>query len=258
LSQLDLALRSGLSARHLSFIETGRTRPSRQALLTIGDALDMPLRERNHLLETGGYAWVYRQTPLDADEMRHVRSLLRFILDRHEPYGAVVIDRHWDVIMSNDAASRSLHAFSDPTLWAIEPVNLLRLVFHPLGIRRFIVNWPDVARALTARAHRELGGDGEDEPGARLLAELDRYLDRAERPSTPPATSVMSDLVLPVHLRKDDVDIRTFSTIMTLGTPRDITLQELRVETFFPADEASDLALRAMTGGSAGGLGAGV
>ena len=115
-----------------------------------------------------------------------------------------------------------------------------------------------MARALTARAHRELAGDGEDEPGARLLAELDRYLDRAERPSTPPATSVMSDLVLPVHLRKDDVDIRTFSTIMTLGTPRDITLQELRVETFFPADEASDLALRAMTGGSAGGLGAGV
>jgi transcriptional regulator with XRE-family HTH domain len=246
-SQLDLAHRSGLSARHLSFIETGRTQPSRQALLTIGEALEMPLRERNRLLEAGGYARVYRQTALEADEMSHVRGLLQFVLDRHEPYGTVVIDRYWNVIMSNAAASRSLPAFSDPALWTSPPVNLLRLVFHPQGLRQFIVNWAEVSHHLVLRAHRELGGPDEDERGAALLAGLHQYPGVPARPVAPPPSTI-SDLILPVHLRKDGIDIRTFSTIMTLGTPQDVTLQELRIETFFPADEASDHLLRAMAG----------
>jgi transcriptional regulator with XRE-family HTH domain len=247
-SQLDLALRSGLSARHLSFIETGRTQPSRQALLVIAEALEMPLRERNGLLEAGGYAWVYRQTALDADEMRHVREILRFILQRHEPYGAVVLDRCWNIVMSNDAATRSLPAFTDPSLWSAAPVNLLRLVFHPLGLRRFMVNWDDVSRHLVLRAHRELGGHGDDGPGAALLEELHRYPGVPAYPAVPPQSNV-SDLVIPVHLRKDGIDIRTFSTIMTLGTPQDVTLQELRIETFFPVDDASDRVLRDMAAG---------
>jgi transcriptional regulator with XRE-family HTH domain len=250
-SQLDLALRSGLSARHLSFIETGRTQPSRQALLTIGEALEMPLRERNRLLEAGGYARVYRQTPLEAEEMSHVRGLLGFVLDHHEPYGAVVIDRYWNVIMSNRAASRSLPVFSDPALWTAQPVNLLRLVFHPLGLRQFVVNWEEVSRHLVLRAHRELGGPGQDDRAAALLAELHGYPGVPVRPVTPPPATI-ADLVLPVHLRKDGIDIRTFSTIMTLGTPQDVTLQELRVETFFPADEASDQVLRSMAGHAGG------
>ena len=244
-SQLDLALRSGLSARHLSFIETGRTQPSRQALLVIAEALDMPLRERNRLLEAGGYARVYGQTGLDADEMRHVREILRFILDRHEPYGTVVLDRYWNVVMSNAAATRSLPTFTDPSLWTAAPVNLLRLVFHPLGLRRFIVNWQDVSRHLVLRAHRELSAT--DDPGAALLHELHQYPDVPPYPGAPPPSQV-HDLVVPVHLRKDGVDIRTFSTIMTLGTPQDVTLQELRIETFFPADERSEEAWRALTG----------
>jgi transcriptional regulator with XRE-family HTH domain len=244
-SQLDLALQSGLSARHLSFIETGRTQPSRQALLAIGEALGMPLRDRNRLLEAGGYARVYRQTPLEAEEMGHVRGLLQFVIDHHEPYGAVVIDRYWNVIMSNSAASRSLPACSDPALLTAQPVNLLRLVFHPLGMRQFVVNWEEVSRQLVLRAHRELDGPGKDDQAAALLTELHGYPDVPARPVTlPPAT--VSDLVVPVHLRKDGIDIRTFSTIMTLGTPQDVTLQELRVETFFPADEASDHVLRSM------------
>jgi transcriptional regulator with XRE-family HTH domain len=244
-SQLDLALQSGLSARHLSFIETGRTQPSRQALLAIGEALEMPLRDRNRLLEAGGFARVYRQTPLEAEEMGHVRGLLQFVIDHHEPYGAVVIDRYWNVIMSNSAASRSLPACSDPALLTAQPVNLLRLVFHPLGMRQFVVNWEEVSRQLVLRAHRELDGPGKDDQAAALLTELHGYPDVPARPVTlPPAT--VSDLVVPVHLRKDGIDIRTFSTIMTLGTPQDVTLQELRVETFFPADEASDHVLRSM------------
>ena len=249
-SQLALSHRSGLSARHLSFIETGRTQPSREALLTIGEALEMPLRERNRLLEAGGYARVYRHTALEAEEMSHVRGLLQFVLDRHEPYGSVVIDRYWNVIMSNTAASRSLPAFSDPALWTSPPVNLLRLVFHPRGLRQFIVNWEEVSRQLVLRAHRELAGPGEDDQSATLLTEIHQYPDVPERPiATPPST--IADLVLPVHLRKDGIDIRTFSTIMTLGTPQDVTLQELRIETFFPADEPSDRILRSMAGRSA-------
>jgi transcriptional regulator with XRE-family HTH domain len=126
LSQFDLALQSGLSARHVSFIETGRTQPSRQALLAIGEALEMPLRERNRLLEAGGYARVYRQTALDAEEMQHVRGVLRFILERHEPYAAVAVDRYWNVIMRNRAAALSLPALSDARLWAGESINMLR------------------------------------------------------------------------------------------------------------------------------------
>lgn len=210
----------------------------------------MPLRERNRLLEAGGYARVYRETALGAEEMSHVRSLLQFVLDRHEPYGAVVIDRYWNVIMSNGAASRSLPAFSDPALWDNKPMNLLRFVFHPRGLRQFIVNWEEVSRHLVLRTHREFGGPGEDEHGAALLAELHQYPDVPERPMMPPHSTI-SDLVLPIHLRKDGIDIRTFSTIMTLGTPQDVTLQELRIETFFPADEASDRVLRKMAERSA-------
>jgi transcriptional regulator with XRE-family HTH domain len=245
LSQLDLALRSGLSARHVSFIETGRTQPSREALLAIGEALEMPLRERNRLLEAGGYARVYRQTALDAEEMQHVRGLLRFVLERHEPYAAVAVDRYWNVIMHNSAAARSLPALSDPTLWTGESINLLRLTLHPLGLRQFIVNWDEVCRRLLLRAHRELGGPIEDAAALSLLTELHAYPGVPERPLVP-TPSTIDELVLPLHLRKDGVEIRTFSTIMTLGTPQDVTLQELRIETFFPADESSDRVLRAM------------
>ncbi len=205
----------------------------------------MPLRERNRLLEAGGYARVYRQTPLEADEMNHVRGLLQFVLDRHEPYGAVVVDRYWNMLMSNGAASRALQAFSDAALWAQRPVNLLRLVFDPRGMRQFIVNWDDVARHLVRRAHRELHGPAADDRAAALLKELHEYPDVPGHSIYPPSSSI-SDLILPVHLRKDGIDLRTVSTIMTLGTPQDVTLQELRVETFFPADDASDRVLRSM------------
>src|SRR5919106_428221 len=134
LSQLDLAMRAGFSARHVSFIETGRTQPSRQALMVLAEPLDVPLRERNRLLEAGGYAHVYRQTPLDADEMRHIRRVLQFILDRHEPYGAIVLDRYSNFLMGNGAATRLVGAIVDPSLLAGTP-NLLRMAFHPLGLR---------------------------------------------------------------------------------------------------------------------------
>jgi transcriptional regulator with XRE-family HTH domain len=238
LSQLDLALHAGFSARHVSFIETGRTQPSRLALLVLAESLEIPLRDRNRLLEAGGYARVYRQTPLAADEMSHVRGVLQFILDRHEPYGAVVLDRYSTVLMRNSAAAQLLNAVVDPALLTAEP-NMLRLAFHPLGVRRWIVNWDEVVRHLLGRAERELTALTGDEHGAALLAELREYAG-SSLPHRPPAPVAAADLLLPVHIRKDRLELRLFSTIMTLGTPTDVTLQELRIETFFPADESSE------------------
>ncbi len=244
LSQLDLAMRAGFSARHVSFIETGRAQPSRQTLLVLAETLEVPLRERNRLLETGGYARIYRQTPLAADEMRHMRGVLQFILNSHEPYGAVVLDRYSNLLMANAAATRMLSALIHPSLLTGTP-NLLRMVFHPLGLRPCVVNWDDVARHLLGRAERELSYLKQDDVAAALLAELKGYGGPpAHEPRSP--TLQPADLLLPVHIRKDDVELRVFSTIMTLGTPQDVTLQELRIETFFPADGDSESRLRSM------------
>jgi|SRR5262245_26429536 len=242
MSQLDLAMHAGFSARHVSFIETGRTQPSRQALLVLAEALEVPLRERNRLLEAGGFAHVYRQTPLVAEEMRHVRGVLQFILDRHMPYAAVVLDRYSNCLMGNRASGPFLAAVVDGSLLT-EPANFLRLAFHPLGARRHIVNWDEVARHLLNRAQRELGSAGDDEIAVALLNELRGYTGDAveHRPS---ASFTAGDLLLPIHIRTNEIELRVFSTIMTLGTPKDVTLQELRVETFFPADEASEKAWR--------------
>ena len=239
-------MRSGLSARHLSFLETGRSQPSRQALAAIAEALDVPLRERNRLFEAAGYAPAYRQTPLASDEMAHIRRLLTFILQRHEPYGAVVLDRYWNMVMSNAAAGHGLRTFSDPSLWDGDRANLLKLMLHPLGIRRCIANWDDVSRHFVLRAHRELGNAKDDPAAVQLLNDIHGYPGVPERPFGV-ARALASDLLLPIHLEKDGVGIRLFTTIMTLGTPQDVTLQELRIETFFPADEESDAILsRAM------------
>jgi transcriptional regulator with XRE-family HTH domain len=238
MSQLDLALHAGFSARHVSFIETGRTQPSRQALLVLAESLQVPLRERNRLLEAGGYAHVYRQTPLAADEMSHVRGVLQFILDRHEPYGAIVLDRYSTALMKNRAATQLLAAVVDPSLLT-EQTNLLRVVFHPLGVRRWIVNWDEVARHLLGRADRELSAITGDDQAAALLAELRSYVGLL-LPQRPSASVGAADLLLPVHIRRDSLELRLFSTIMTLGTPTDVTLQELRIESFFPADESSE------------------
>lgn len=245
MSQLDLSLRAGFSARHLSFIETGRTQPSRQALLALAESLDMPLRDRNRLLEAAGYAHVYRQTPLAAEEMAHIRGVLEFILERHKPYGAVVHDRYSNCIMGNGAAAHLVAAIVDPSLLA-ENVNYLRVAFHPLGARRWIVNWDEVSRSLLARAERELGALTGDETAASLLEELRGYAGASTR-QKPIARPDPADLLLPIHVKTDHWELRLFSTLMTLGTAQDVTLQELRIETFFPADEQSEETWRAVS-----------
>ena len=243
LSQLDVAMHAGFSARHISFIETGRAQPSRDALLAIAESLEIPLRERNRLLTAGGFANVYRETELAAADMSQVRHVLQFILDRHMPYGALVLDRFSTCLMGNAASGQLLAAVADPSLLTPN-ANMLRVVFHPHGVRRFIVNWTDVARVLLDRAERELTS-ARDDAASALWREIEGYAEDIPKPTARRLQS--DDVLLPVHIKRDDIELRLFSTIMTIGTPQDITLQELRIETFFPADEASERTWRALT-----------
>lgn len=243
LSQLDVALHAGFSARHISFIETGRAQPSRDALLAIAESLEVPLRERNRLLTAGGFANVYKETQLAAADMAQVRHVLQFILDRHMPYGALVLDRFSTCLMGNDASGKLLAQVADSSL-LVPNANMLRVVFHPNGVRRFIVNWPDVARVLLDRAERELAPASDDARATALLQEIRDYAKDLPRPGSRRLQS--EDVLLPVHIRKDAIELRIFSTIMTIGTPQDITLQELRIETFFPADAPSETTWRAL------------
>ena len=235
-------MHAGFSARHISFIETGRAQPSRDALLAIAESLEVPLRDRNRLLSAGGFANVYKETQLAAADMAQVRHVLQFILDRHMPYGALVLDRFSNCVMGNEASAKLLGQVAEAPLLAPN-ANMLRVVFHPDGVRRFILNWTDVSRVLLDRAERELSA-ARDQTAAALLQEIRGYAGDVDK--TPARRLQSGDVLLPVHIRKDGLELKLFSTIMTIGTPQDITLQELRIETFFPADEASEKTWRAL------------
>ena len=237
LSQFELATRAGFSTRHVSFIETGRAQPSREAVLALGEVLNLSLRERNRLLEAAGFAHVFRETPLSADQMTHMLGMVQFILDRHMPYPAVALDRHWNLLLGNDAASQFFPALVSPALSARNH-NILRATFHPEGTRRWIVNWPEVERHLLNRAELEFSS-ADDPVGSSLLAEIKSYASVSTVTGSHPAPRT-GDLLLPIHIRKADLDLRLFSAVMTLCRPQDVTLQELRIETFFPADPESE------------------
>ena len=242
LSQLSLALDAEISARHLSFLETGRANPSREMVLLLARVLEVPPRGRNELLLAAGYAPVYHERGLDAPEMAQVRRALEFTLRQQEPYPALVVDGRWNILMSNEGSSRLMGLFLDPAeAAALGPPNALRLFYHPRGMRPFIVNWQATAGALIQWLHRDmLRGHPET---ARLLDELLSY------PDVPKAWRTL-DLDAPaapflaVELAKDDLHLTFFSTLTSLGVPYDITLDELRVECFFPADEGSEALMR--------------
>jgi transcriptional regulator with XRE-family HTH domain len=237
LSQFELASRAGFSTRHVSFIENGRAQPSREAVLALGEVLDLSLRERNRLLESAGFANTFRETPLSADEMVHLRGTLQFILDRHLPYAAVVLDRHWNFLLENHAANQFFSALISPALNAGSR-NILRVTFHPEGTRRWIVNWSEVEQHLLRRAELQLGSV-DDPVGTALLAEIRSYTSISTADNPHPAPRPI-DLLLPIRIRMGEIDLRLFSTMMTLCRPHDVTLLELRVESWFPADQESE------------------
>jgi transcriptional regulator with XRE-family HTH domain len=249
MSQLALATEAEISTRHLSFLETGRAQPSREMVLLLGGVLDVPLREQNALLVAAGYAPLYRETALHAPELDQVRRALGFMLAQQEPYPALVVDRHWNLLMQNEAARRLFGLFLDADAGAAVPgpPNLVRLTFHPRGLRPCIVNWEALAGPLIQQIHRDAVVGVADDGMRELLAELLAYPGVPARWRTPDATA-RSMPVLPLELRRGDVAARFFTTITTLGTPQDVTLQELRVECFFPADGATEELARRLAG----------
>ncbi|MCM2257580.1 MAG: helix-turn-helix transcriptional regulator [Vicinamibacteria bacterium] len=253
LSQLELALSADVSSRHLSYMETGRARPSRAMVLQLAGALDVPLRERNTLLHAAGYAPVYGETPLEDPALSSIREALALLLRHHEPLPAVALDRRWNVVMANApylaSAPQAFGREPGPPLSVLpEPrANVLRLLFDPAGFKPLVSNWGEVAAAVLARVHREAHWSGDPEVLA-LLDELQAAPDAPPRaswfdPSRPPA------LVIPVEMATPLGPVRYFTTLTTLGAAQDLTLHELRIEAYHPADEESAERLAALCAG---------
>ncbi len=249
LSQLDLAVEAGISQRHLSFLESGRARPSRGMVLQLAESLELPLRNRNRLLVAAGFTPVFPQRPLDSAARAPVRQALERLLEHHEPYPAVVMDRVWNVLMTNRALDRltAMQGSADE-MWrrvcGDGPRNMLKLTFHPQGLRPLIANMAEVGSHLLARARLEAL---EDPAVARLLDEILAYPDIparwkvAEPVSHPPP-------VLAAQLRLGEARLNLFTMLSTFGTPQDITTDSLRVEHLFPADAESEALLKRLAG----------
>lgn len=238
LSQLALANEADVSPRHVCFVETGRSKPSREMVLLLAQVLDVPLRERNALLLAAGYAPMYKETNLDAPELGQVRLALDAILRQQEPFPAVVMNRIWDVMGTNEAAQR-FFAFLLGANAASGPANVIRMMFDPKGLRPYVDNWESVAESLVQRIHREAVGGVKDDATARLLDEILTYPDVPRRFRKPNVETAVVP-VLPVRFSKNGMTFNYFSTVTTLGTPLDVTLQEVRIECFFPADKETE------------------
>jgi transcriptional regulator with XRE-family HTH domain len=235
MSQLALSAAAGVTSRHVSFIESGRARPSPEMILRLAGALAVPLRERNQMLLAAGYAPRYRETGLDAEPLARVRDAVDMMLDHHQPYPAVLLDRYWNVLRANPAAGAMfawLLGGADPG----DPPNLIRLMFT--AVAPHVANWAVAGHALIQRVHREAVGGVPDAGTARLLDEVLAGPDVPASWREPDFGAVPVPLV-PLELARDGRRLSYFSLVTTVGTPQDVTLQELRVEALFPTDAAT-------------------
>jgi transcriptional regulator with XRE-family HTH domain len=250
LSQLELALEAEVSARHLSFVETGRATPSREMLITLANVLDVPLRERNVLFLAAGYAPVYGETSLNDPRMSQVRDVIEIMLRSNEPRAAIAHDRYWNVVMANAAFVRLLSivlgkapaGLSAMQVATAPRVNLLHLLFDPDSLRRVIVNWEASAQALLNQAYRRLAW-ARDEMLKALIDDVLKY------PGVParwrePEFEAPHALILPMELNFNGKVARMFSTVTSVATPHDVTLQDLHIEVFYPADAESESTLQ--------------
>ena len=241
LSQLDLACDAEISTRHLSFIETGRSSPSRDMVLRLAEQLDVPLRSRNTLLTAAGFAPMFPERPLADPALQPARTAIDHLLAAHEPFPALAVDRHWTLVASNEASRRLMGAV-DPSLLA-PSANVLRISLHPLGLASRIVNFGEWRAHVLSRLRRQV--DVSADPILRALAdELAAY-------ATPPTASAeeapsYGDVIVPLRLATDAGVLSFLSTTTIFGTPVDVTLSEIALESFFPADAATANALRAL------------
>jgi len=235
MSQLDLALAADVSTRHLSCVETGKSQASQDMVMRLADALEMPLRERNALLMAAGYAPSYPETALTTPALAQVRRATEFIIGQQEPYPAFVLNRHWDILMANDAAQRVTGFLLRD---GRQHGNMIRHFFDPEGLRATVVNWEEVAGDLIRHLHSDVASAPSDSVSRALLDEALSYPGvparwRTREPGTTPSP------LLTTVFRRDGVELRFFSTFTTFGTPRDVTVDELRIECCFPDDEAT-------------------
>lgn len=233
-SQLELALRADVSARHLSFVETDRAAPSREMILHLADELDVPLREQNQMLLAAGFAPVYSDLSLDAPELTAVRSALSQLLAAHEPFPAAVVDRHWNLVQANTSIAL-FTACVDPALLA-PPANVLRASLHPRGMAPWIINLDEWRAHLLGRLRRQFEATRDPALGD-LYDELLGYAGGDGEPGS--AHDDAEGVVVPLRFRHDDKELRFFSTVATFGTPLDVTVAEIVIESFFPADDAT-------------------
>jgi transcriptional regulator with XRE-family HTH domain len=236
LSQIELSLDTGISQRHLSFIESGRSAPTRQTLMVVADGLDMPYRERNQLLLAAGYAPLYTEESWDAASFAIVRHALEGMLAQHEPFPALVMDRYWNVVMANEATTAMLGSFVDLERWA-RPRNILQMIFDPDCLRPFIADWERFSTAMLQRVRREAVGGAIDETTQSLIDSLRAYPDVADTVNDSDAADLP---VIPFTLVDTTRRLSYFSLVTTVGTPRSPGPQELRVECMVPVDEATE------------------
>lgn len=238
LSQLDLATEADISPRHLSFVETGRSLPSREMVLRLVARLDMPLRERNALLMAAGYAPMYRERPLDHPDLAPARRAVDAILQGHEPYPALAVDRHWNLVAANRVLPHLL-AGAEPSLLA-PPLNVLRLSLHPRGLAPAIVNLGQWRAHLLERLGEQIAATADP----ALIALREELLGYPVPPAGARLDGEHLGVVVPLRLRTGAGELTFISTTTIFGTPVDVTLQELALETFFPADPQTGEALR--------------
>jgi len=240
LSQLELSIRAEISTRHLSFVETGRSAPSRDMVLQLTDRLEVPLRERNRLLLAAGFAPVYSETPLDDPQMDAIRAAVRQLLAGHEPYPAVVVDRSWNLVEANTSIALFTNLIA-PHLLA-PPANVLRASLHPEGLAPHIINLGEWRGHLLHRVRRivELTADPDI---VKLAVELETY-PCDDRPEPEPTLPGPGEIMMPLRMRGEDgAELSFFSMVATFGTPLDVTLSELAIEAFYPADAATEIEL---------------
>ncbi|WP_050449495.1 helix-turn-helix domain-containing protein [Achromobacter spanius] len=240
-TQLRLSSESGISQRHISFLESGRSQASREMVLKLGIVLDIPLRERNVMLLAAGYAPAYRERRLSDPELAAVKQALDFMLAQQAPYPALVVDRLWNLVMANSPAAmmmRWLLEMPNGAPLPSEGVNVLKLMLDPNGVRKHLQNWEDVCADLLHWIQREAMSDGLGSEAANLLDELTALpgISETTRVANLDARALP---FLPMQIRKDGVALNLFTSIATMGTPHDVTVHELRIESFFPADEAT-------------------
>ncbi|MEL7351223.1 MAG: helix-turn-helix domain-containing protein [Cyanobacteria bacterium P01_A01_bin.116] len=238
-SQLDLSMASDVSQRHISFIESGRAQPSRMMVLKLVTVLDVPLRQQNKMLTTAGFAPVYSEFDLDAPEVAPIRRAIEFTLKQQAPYPALVMDRYWNQLKINNG-TKALLGWLLAAQEMPEDIgpNLMKLMLHPQGVKKHVTNWDAIAPHLIHRVHRETLAKGQDEPSQRLFDELLTYPDVQALWKAPIPENWQLPL-LTVNFEKENRALSFFTTLTTLGTPQDITLQELRLECMFPADETT-------------------